>query len=113
MKKEINRLMKIDIDDLYLEIGLSINHSTLEIDNTDIRKLIETGKECAEQTIRKVKKTICFNDNFKQLYDSGIYEDKINFIAQLADIISSVKGGIPTFAISVLIVKIGLNEICK
>lgn len=111
-KQEINKLLNENIDELYIKVGIEVE-GTLSININDYSKILNKGKFYIEKKLFSVQKAICNNTEIISLLKSKSHEDTIMLVYTIADLISNIFTGISPVTVSVLLVKLGINKICK
>lgn len=109
-KKEIQELLKADINIIYKVIGSSIQQST---GHHRPGKEMDDGKSWLKENREKIRDKICLNEKIKEYILSGEW-GKFALAAAIIDVFSiPVFQGVPVSQITVLIIKIGLDKLCK
>ena len=105
----IEDLLNKNDDELFELIGRKINKKYILPPST--KKLIENGKKWFKDNKLEIVNIICTNKKIKDLMSKKI--NKIELIAAIADLISSVAHGIPAFVVSILLFKQGIDSLCS
>jgi len=108
----IQTMLNEDIDKLYIEIGTQVSPAAIMPRPT--QKIIEIGKEWLSQKKASFKQVICENEQVINLMQNEHSNDKkILLVTAIADLISGICIGVSPFTVSVLLVQLGIDTLCK
>ncbi len=108
MNNEIQRLMNLSEDELYLDIGLAANPDLNFLDKE--RKYIEeVGRNWFKNNVNKIKRVICK----EEVIDSLSKDDKLMLISAIADLLAGLYLEVSPVTVAVLVVKQGVNNLCE
>ena len=66
-----------------------------------------------EEISSSLRKAICEDFNWPEKRKNQKFNDKIELISAISDVIVSCVGGVPPFIIATIIVKMKLDDFCK
>lgn len=112
-KNKIKSLLKLDEDDIYSEIALYLSESEDTLFGTS--NLIRMGKQTFGKMKNLLFELICVKNDFCSRLDDPQFNDKINLVTTLSDIIVSASTSlpIPATVIATLLVKINIRNFCE
>lgn len=107
--------MAADIETLYATIGYAVEQQRLGVAPTDRGSLIEHGQAWIRNMSDSFKQLICSNKDVQKYFgaDKPSDNEQRAVILLIADLIASMCGIIPAINVSVLLVKIGIKELCN
>lgn len=111
--KEAKEKLDYTIDELYVDVGLSLNKGQLDINIQDISLLIENGKIFIEAKLYEISQIICNDKDVIKHIDKEGFDDKEAIVIAIAELISSVITGVSPITVSALIIKKGLGKLCQ
>lgn len=110
--KVFNDKFNLDIEDLLLEIGTDISGKTLLPKNPS--ELIKIADIWYKKTTTKIAPIVCNNERIKKIQDTkSDTNQNVLLAAAIADLITGVITGVSPITVAVLVIKKGLNSICK
>jgi len=113
--KTLQAALDADVDTLFASIGYIDTTTTMGIAPSDKQSLIALGHSWFESKRDQIRNILCTNKQLHELFFTKD-EQKLDIkecVLLISDLIVSLSGGIPVIYISVLIIKIGLREICN
>lgn len=105
-KQDINRLLNLEVNDLYTELAQDIGDLG-PID--DVKKLVD---DWLNQRRAKLYDLICVQHDYCTFISANQNVRRIDIVGALADILSPFFGGIPLNTLSVLLVRCSLEDLC-
>jgi len=110
-RDKINRYLTLDVDELYAMIPpfLPEYKTTLFAPPG----MILAGKKYYEEIYVSLRKVICEDFNWPEKRKNPKFNDNIELIATISDAITAYIGGMPSFIIATIIVKMKLDDLCK
>jgi hypothetical protein len=106
---EENKLLDLSKDELFKEIGKSL-YTGVGILGFNDNSFIKLGKQWYRENIEAIKKHICTEEFKEKLRDEN---DKKSMLLLIADTLSSLSIQIPLFTLSVLLLKLNIEEVCS
>jgi hypothetical protein len=109
-RNEIQRYMALDVEELYAVIPAYLP----EYDGVlfSPQGQISAGKRYIESLSGKLRKSVCEDFDWPSKRDNAEFDDTLNLIAAVADVIAVHITSVPPVLISVLLVKRGLDRLC-
>lgn len=110
--KEIQAKFELNIDGLLLEIGSDLDRKSILPRKPS--EIIEIADIWFKKKRNQFATIVCGNEKIKRLQDSSNEVNQNVFLAAaVADLISGAITGVSPITVAVLIVKKGLDSICK
>lgn len=112
-RKEIDRLMKLGADELYVLIGNRlIGLGAMPRPKKEVGKI---GKLWLENRKSKLVDALCQNERIKALIAKGNekLKNRIVLVAVVADCLSAMITSVSPITVSVLLVREGLEALCE
>ena len=111
-KPDVEALFTADVEELYAEIGRKVG-GRAALPPT-MQELVELGRAWLESRSDELAATICPSKRIKQLYQIADLSDRrAQLITAIADLISGLVVGVPPWTVSALLVRLGLESLCK
>ncbi len=109
----IQGLLENNIDELYLQLGQYIAQTSLELDSSDPKKLVNQAKEWMLIKREDLKTSICQSGLIQEYITSKSKFSNIQIVTAIIDIIAAELSIIPAATVAVLLLKEGLGKLCK
>lgn len=98
--------------ELLIKIGMDLAENEMLIAPLSKEALLKKGKNWFEKNYKNFGKTICLNEKVKS-FSNYSDTDTPTILTAIADLISSICIGVSPFTVAQLILKRGLNTLCK
>ncbi len=110
--ESIERLMELEIEDLYFIIGKEL-HVGLGIDSNNNEVLVIRGKRWLKDNYIIISEKICHSFLIGYIKDNSKNWETSLTVAAVADFVVSLKLGVSPVVVSILVVKLGLDKLCE
>ncbi|MFF5367892.1 hypothetical protein [Streptomyces sp. NPDC013187] len=109
-RAELTRLLDKDVDELLVLLALSDpDHAETMFSAEEARN---EGRRRFQQLTPLLHQRICTEWRYCEKKANGAFNDNIEVAVAVADLITTVVGGLPVSVVTALIVKRGLNRLC-
>jgi len=109
----IQSLLEKSIEELYLQIGQNLSEISLDLDSSDPKKLVNQAKEWMLIKREDLKSSICRSNLIQEYIASKRKFNKVKIVTAIIDIIAAELSIVPAATIAVLLLKEGLENLCK
>jgi len=103
--REIESQLSIDTDTLLRMLGSAQTMGAKPATSRDGKVILENAK-------RTLRERICNDNQIQEIYEAAS-STKIQLVAAVIDVIAGAISGVSPITVSVLIVKEGLDSLCK
>ena len=111
MQEDIEKLLSLDNESLYLEIGNKLTgKGAFPFDKKYVTKLAKNWMREKRQHLAEI---LCDDKNIRELIRNQNKQNRILLITAIADLISSIISIVPAVTVAVLIVKEGFESLCS
>ena len=115
-KEKAELLFSLGVDDLYFELGSSLEKPKFGMAPRPRNKVVEVAIEWCKSKKTDLAKRLCDNKKFQSLLNSQSANRKIELASVAFDAIASLSdvfGGVPTLTLSVLVVRELAHNLCE
>ncbi|MGV8041425.1 MAG: hypothetical protein AB2L07_15665 [Thermoanaerobaculaceae bacterium] len=109
--REIERLLSLPTEGLYGMIGHSwaTLHPGLRLPGSPE----EEGQAIFENLLEDLRHKVCVEWDYPRKRKDAALQNTVDLVAAIADIVAGLTIGLPPFVVSVLLVRRGLDALCK
>ena len=111
-EKEVLMLLDADTQELYIRIGRELTGKN--IFPLGDEKLMELSRKWFVDLRSKLKSIVCSNERVQSIFlNQSNIQQRISLVFALADLISSLTMNVSPWSVSALLVKEGIDTLCK
>ena len=111
--EQISLLLASPEDDLFAALGYYVSQSIAGAAPDEKAKLHRAGVQWFQERESALREKLCGNEKVRDLAAKTSIEDKESFFLLISDLIVATVGGPPVIYITALVIKIGVNHLCK
>lgn len=109
--KDAQRLLSLDDDALYTDLGVSLQAGTLGADEIPPEESKQIGARWLQKHLESLRSAVCSDARIRQVVET--HGDLVTLAMAVADVITSLCVGVSVGTVSCILVKIGLARLCK
>jgi len=110
-RSKIKRYLTLDENQLYSLIAPYLDEESVTLYAPE--GMLQAGKAFVDKIGNDLKKAVCEDFNWPAKRNDRSFDDTVTLVATIGDVITAYVGKVPPFAIAALLVKQGLDRLCK